>query len=210
MTYTGTGANATVGHGLGITPSMVIVKQRNIIQSWCIWHSGIALSEVLFLNSNAAKTSYPTLFNSMATLNATVFSVGTDVGTNQSSGTYVAYCFAQIAGYSAFGSYTGNGSTDGPFVFTGFRPRYVMIKASSTGGAGYDWFIHDSARDTYNTCTLDLEANLSLSENQYGAEQDFLSNGFKLRNTGGGTNQNGVTYVYCAFAENPFKYALGR
>ena len=210
LTYTGTGANATVGHGLGITPSMVIVKQRNIIQSWCIWHSGIALSEVLFLNSNAAKTSYPTLFNSMATLNATVFSVGTDVGTNQSSGTYVAYCFAQIAGYSAFGSYTGNGSTDGPFVFTGFRPRYVMIKASSTGGAGYDWFIHDSARDTYNTCTLDLEANLSLSENQYGAEQDFLSNGFKLRNTGGGTNQNGVTYVYCAFAENPFKYALGR
>ena len=210
VTYTGTGANATVGHGLGITPSMVIVKQRNIIQSWCIWHSGIALSEVLFLNNNAAKTSYPTLFNSMATLNATVFSVGTDVGTNQSSGTYVAYCFAPIAGYSAFGSYTGNGSTDGTFIFTGFRPRYVMIKASSTGGAGYDWFIHDTARDTYNACTLDLEANLSLSENQYGAEQDFLSNGFKLRNTGGGTNQNGVTYIYMAFAENPIQYARAR
>ena len=210
LTYTGTGANATVGHGLGITPSMVIVKQRNTTQSWCIWHSGIALSEVLFLNSNAAKTSYPTLFNSMATLNATVFSVGTDVGTNQSSGTYVAYCFAPIAGYSAFGSYTGNGSSDGPFIFTGFRPRYVMIKASSTGGAGYDWFIHDTARDTYNACTLDLEANLSLSENQYGAEQDFLSNGFKLRNTGGGTNQNGVTYIYMAFAENPIQYARAR
>ena len=210
LTYTGTGANATVGHGLGITPSMVIVKQRNIIQSWCIWHSGIALSEVLFLNSNAAKTSYPTLFNSMATLNATVFSVGTDVGTNQSSGTYVAYCFAPIAGYSAFGSYTGNGSSDGTFIFTGFRPRYLMIKASSTGGAGYDWFIHDTARDTYNACTKDLEANLSLSENQYGAEQDFLSNGFKLRNTGGGTNQNGVTYIYMAFAENPIQYARAR
>lgn len=85
-----------------------------------------------------------------------------------------------------------------------------MIKASSTGGAGYDWFIHDTARDTYNVCTLDLEANLSSSENQYGAEQDILSNGFKLRNTGGGTNGSGVTYIYAAFAESPFQFANAR
>jgi hypothetical protein len=85
-----------------------------------------------------------------------------------------------------------------------------MIKASSTGGAGYDWFIHDTARDTYNVCTLDLEANLSSSENQYGAEQDILSNGFKLRNTGGGTNGSGVTYIYMAFAESPFQFANAR
>ncbi len=214
VTYTGTGANATVGHGLGVAPSMVILKSRSAVTDWRVYsaylNGGVTPANyTLKLNATNAEAADSTIWNNTVPT-STVFSIGSNVEINNSGNLYVAYCFAPIAGYSAFGSYTGNGSSDGPFIFTGFRPRYVMIKASSTGGAGYDWFIHDTARDTYNACTKDLEANLSLSEDQYGAEQDFLSNGFKLRNTGGGTNQNGVTYIYMAFAESPFKYANAR
>jgi len=210
VTYTGNGTNgATVGHGLGVAPNMMIFKRRNTGGTdWIIYHSTLGATQNLAFDTAAAITS-STRFNNTAPT-STVFTLGTTVAVNGSADTYVAYCFAAVPGYSAFGSYTGNGSADGPFVYVGFRPRYVMVKASSTGGAGYDWFIHDTARDTYNVCTLDLEANLALSENQYGAEQDILSNGFKLRNTGGGTNGSGVTYIYMAFAEFPFQFANAR
>jgi hypothetical protein len=209
VTFTGTGANATVGHGLGVAPSMYIVKNRPFGGSWGVYHTSIGATNRLLLNGTNASTADSGFWNNTAPT-STVFSVGTDGAVNRSGDSNVAYCFAAVPGYSAFGSYTGNGSADGPFVYVGFRPRYVMVKASSTGGAGYDWFIHDTARDTYNVCTLDLEANLALSENQYGAEQDILSNGFKLRNTGGGTNGSGVTYIYMAFAEFPFQFANAR
>jgi hypothetical protein len=217
VTYTGTGSNATVGHGLGVVPSMVIVKRRNggSTENWMVYHVGITTpnanpgnNRVLLNLTNASNFDSSIWNNTNPT--STVFSIGTSSEVNANTGTYVAYCFAPISGFSAFGSYTGNGSTDGPFVYLGFRPRFVLIKNITTGGAGYDWFIHDTARDTYNVCTLDLEANLALSENQYGAEQDIVSNGFKLRNSGAGTNGSSNTYIYAAFAENPFKNALAR
>ena len=209
-TFTGNGTSgATIGHGLGVAPSMAIIKMRSAVQNWTVYHASLGNTKALSLDlTDAASTT--ALFWNNTSPTSSLITLGSGNGVNKNTETYVAYCFAPIAGYSAFGSYTGNGSTDGPFVFTGFRPRFVMIKASSTGGAGYDWFIHDTSRDTYNACTLDLEANLSLSENQYGAEQDIVSNGFKLRNAGGGTNQSGVTYIYACFAENPFKYANAR
>jgi hypothetical protein len=217
VTYTGNGTNgASVGHGLGVAPSMIIIKNRTDSASafWCVYHRSAYVSgadpNVLYLNSTAAQADDTNVWGSSPDFSSTIFKLGDYNGSNGSGKNLVAYCFAAVAGYSAFGSYTGNGSTDGTFVYTGFRPRWVMIKASSTGGAGYDWFIHDTARDTYNVCTLDLEANLSSSENQYGAEQDILSNGFKLRNTGGGTNGSGVTYIYAAFAESPFQFANAR
>jgi hypothetical protein len=209
VTYTGTGSNATVGHGLGVAPSMVIVKQRNTAQSWCVWHTSIGSANVLFLNSTSASTSYPTLFNSMSTLNSTVFSIGTDIGTNQNTGTYVAYCFAPIAGYSAFGSYVGNGSSDGTFVFTGFRPRFLMVKNASASGNG--WIIIDTSRDTYNQTTLNLFPNSSGAEtNSTTYSSDILSNGFKIRATDPAINGSSNTLIYMAFCESPFKYANAR
>jgi hypothetical protein len=129
-------------------------------------------------------------------------------GVNNNGSTYVAYCFSEIAGYSKFGSYTGNGSADGTFVYLGFRPRWLMIKQSSA--AGQSWVIVDTSRDTFNVSGLDLYANLSNAEANEKPVLDILSNGFKLRNTYGNSNTNAVTYIYAAFAENPTKLALAR
>jgi len=210
VTYTGTGANATVGHGLGVAPSMVIVKRRPTAGSnWPVWHTGIANTEYLMLNSSNAKTTGLAWWNSTSPT-STVFSVGSDPDTNGTVA-IVAYCFAPIAGYSAFGSYTGNGSSDGTFVFTGFRPRFILVKNSSN--AGYSWLIWDSVRETYNVEGSPLFPNLSNAEGSvdvtnYGI--DFVSNGFKIRATGAAVNNSGHTYIYMAFAEYPFKYANAR
>jgi len=209
VTYTGNGTNgASVGHGLGVAPAMVIVKQRNgSTYSWTVQHTSVAASSVLALESTSAAFSRSTSFNSTYPT-STVFSLGTDLGTNSSSGTYVAYCFAPIAGYSAFGSYTGNGSTDGPFVFTGFRPAFVMYKRTDTTG---DWWIQDVKRSTFNPLNAILYPNASSSEYTAGSNQiDYLSNGFKLRTTNAAANASGGTYVYMAFAENPFSISLAR
>jgi hypothetical protein len=135
--------------------------------------------------------------------------VGTNANVNANNDTYVAYCFAAVAGYSAFGSYTGNGSADGPFVFLGFRPRFVMVKLSSA--AGQNWEMWDSSRGAYNIDTPLLYANLSNAETAGNAARfDALSNGFKIRSTNAGVNTNAATYIYMAFAENPFKLSLAR
>ena len=208
VTYTGTGANATVGHGLGVAPKMIIVKQRSAVQSWPVYHTSIGSANVIYLdltNASAASTAWQS-----TTPTPTVFSIGTSAATNTNAGTYVAYCFSEVAGYSKFGSYTGNGSTDGPFVFCGFRPRYLLVKASSgTNAATANWIVWDSSRDTYNKMTDYLSPNLSQAE-ATGPDIDFLSNGFKLRNSGTGTNESGTTYIYMAVAENPFKLSLAR
>jgi hypothetical protein len=135
-----------------------------------------------------------------------VFSVGTYQVTNTSSKNYVAYCFAPVAGYSAFGSYTGNGSTDGPFIYTGFRPRYVLVKASSTTDI---WNVVDTARDPYNAANKNLWINQSSAEDSSTTGMDILSNGFKPR-TSFNYNGSGVTYIYAAFAEAPFSLARAR
>ena len=143
-------------------------------------------------------------------MSSTVFKFGTTIGEQNTNGTtYVAYCFAPVVGYSSFGSYTGNGSTDGPFVYTGFRPRWVMIKNSSA--AGDSWVMHDTARNTYNVVDALLMPNQSTQEttstNYY---HDILSNGFKLRTTLSAYNSSGATYVYAAFAEAPLNYSRAR
>jgi hypothetical protein len=207
VTYTGTGSNATVGHGLGATPSMVTVRCRSTAgESWHTYHVRLSsLSNTVYLNGSAAEGSFATCFNSMSTLNSTLFSLGTDGASNGSGRTYVAYCWAPVAGYSAFGSYTGNGSADGPFVYTGFRPRFVMIKRTDSTST---WGFIDTARDTYNVTTKLLFSNTSDAENTSYTPVDILSNGFKLRDTT--YNISSGTYIYMAFAEAPFKYSSAR
>ena len=207
VTYTGTGANATVGHGLGVAPQFIIVKQRSGTLTWRVYFVSIGNGNVLYLSATDASTAEATAWNS-TTPTSSVFSVGTSNGTNQSAATYVAYCWTPIAGYSAFGSYTGNGSADGPFVYTGFRPRWIMIKRSDS--AGNNWRIWDTARATYNAGLLALFPNVSDAEDSVTDTYDLVSNGFKLRTSGVGTNASGGTYVYAAFAENPFKNSLAR
>jgi len=214
VTYTGNGTiGATIGHGLGVAPSMLIVKQRTGgLESWQVYHSVLGATQYLQLNSTGAAASNINRWNNTAPT-STVFTVYNDTINNGNTNTYVAYCFAQVAGYSAFGSYTGNGSSDGPFVFTGFRPRYVLIKASSRID---DWKLIDTARDPYNLSTQKLYPNLSAAENGSSGEtastntMDILSNGFKLRTSNSGTNNNGDTYIYMAFAESPFKFSNAR
>ena len=207
VTYTGTGANATVGHGLGVAPSMIIVKNRDVNWSWRVYHSSLANTQILYLDATSAATTDATAWNSTSPTSS-VFSVGSSGGVNESTKKLVAYCFAAVAGYSAFGSYTGNGSADGPFVFTGFRPRYIMIKRTDTTNS---WVIYDTARIDYNVNDLRLYPNLSNAEGaNQGAGLDILSNGWKARNIDAQNNASGGTYIYAAFAEVPFKYALGR
>ena len=207
MTYTGTGANATVGHGLGVTPSMVIVKARSTTGNWCVTMPTLGANNVPFLDLTDAAASFPTIFNGLPT--STIFNIGTAGSTNTNAATYVAYCFAAVAGYSAFGSYTGNGSADGPFVYTGFRPRFVLFKKSS---AADDWIIYDTSRDTYNVASNNLYPNGSYAEdtNATNRAADILSNGFKIRSSATYLNLNAATFIYMAFAEAPFKFASAR
>ena len=206
VTYTGTGANATVGHGLGVAPSMMIIKNRTDgTRDWQVYHVGLTSAAYsIQLDLTAAQGSNPTQFNSTAPTSS-VFSVGTSSATNGSTNTFVAYCFAPVAGYSAFGTYTGNGSTDGPFVYLGFRPRWVMVKRTDSTS---DWYIWDTSRDTYNVATATLLADTSGAETS-ATSIDDLSNGFKCRSATV-VNVSTGTYIYAAFAENPFKYSLAR
>ena len=209
VTYTGTGSTATVGHGLGVAPNMVIVKSRSTAGTdWPVYHSSLGATGILALDSTIAFTTLSTPWNNTAPTSS-VFTVGTSGDTNLSTRTYVAYCFAAVAGYSAFGSYTGNGSADGPFVYTNMRSRFVMIKR--TDSAGYDWVIYDTSRSTYNAVTLNLDPNSSAAETNTGSSgMDITSNGFKLRDGSLFWNASGGTYIYMAFAEVPFKSALAR
>jgi len=204
VTYTGTGANATVGHGLGVAPSMVITKSRSDVGGWAVYHISTGASYYLLLNGTSTAANEPTLWNNTAPT-STRFSIGTSGAANTSAATYVAYCFAPIAGYSAFGSYTGNGSADGVFVYTGFRPAFVMVKRTDSTS---DWYIWDTKRDTYNVVTNTLLPNSSGAETS-ATSIDDLSNGFKCRSATV-VNASGGTYIYMAFAEAPQKFSLAR
>lgn len=207
VTYTGTGANATVGHGLGVAPSFIIGKKRSSTGNWQCWHSAFTGTQYISLNSTTGVNTNSTVFNGSPT--STIFNIGTDTDINASGATNVAYCWAEIAGFSKFGSYTANASADGPFIYTGFRPAYVMFKKSSGTG---DWLIVDNKRDTYNVELNFLLANSSNAEASTQPRCDFLSNGIKVRAPSGYTPNEtaGDTYIYAAFAENPFKNALAR
>jgi hypothetical protein len=211
VTYTGTGANATVGHGLGVAPAMIFSKSRNNGSAdagfWDVYHVGLtSAAYFLKLNTTDAQISASTVWNSTAPA-STVYSIGTASGTNAgAAATYVAYCWAPVAGYSAFGKYTGNNSVDGPFIYTGFRPRWFMIKNITVAG---QWMIWDSSRDTYNPEAARLDAQDSAAEVSVSIG-DFVSNGIKIRQTGTAYNATGSTYIYAAYAENPLKYANAR
>ena len=202
VTWTQAAPAATIGHGLGVAPKFIIVKQRNVVNSWYVASSLLSGADTaLVLNQTLAATTYTNLWNNTAPTSS-VFSIGTAWG----AGNMVAYCWSEIAGYSAFGSYTGNGSADGPFVYTGFRPKFVLLKRSS---GVENWQIYDTARDTYNAAGLQLLPNTSGAEADGRPILDILSNGFKLRNSSGGGNAS-ADYIYATFAENPFKYANAR
>jgi hypothetical protein len=210
VTYTGTGSAATVGHGLGVAPKMVIVKNRDAADAWQVYHAGNTVNpetDYLVLNTTAATADAAGRWNDTLPT-STVFSIGNGVEVNTSTEKYVAYCFASVAGYSAFGSYTGNGSADGPFVFLGFRPRWVMIKGSSFVS---NWFVIDTSRSAYNVSLDALRPNLDGTETSTGTYSiDILSNGFKLRTNAADSNTNAATFIWAAFAENPFKNSLAR
>jgi hypothetical protein len=206
VTYTGTGANATVGHGLGAAPSWVIVKGRNVgSTNWFLYTIQQGATKYLDFSTGTGGTDSTSWNNTAPT--SSVFSVGTSYYTNYSATTYVAYCFAPVDGYSAFGTYVGNGSADGTFVYTGFRPRYIMYKR--TDRSGDSWNIFDTARNPNNVVNLTLQANLSDADFT-GDTLDILSNGFKLRVASGSNNASGGNYIYMAIAETPFKYSRSR
>ena len=210
VSYTGTGSNATVGHGLGAVPQTVIVKRRSSSESWMSYHEPLGNTGRLGFNFSDGVANSSTYWNS-TTPTSSVFSIGTNGSTNASSETYIAYCFAEKKGFSKFGSYTGNGSTDGTFVYTGFKPAFLIIKNT---GAAKNWYLFDNKRETFNAQDSALYPNLSNAETSVSDYNslDFLSNGFKLRggSTGVGDDTNGsYTYIYMAFAESPFVTSTG-
>jgi hypothetical protein len=206
VTYVGTAAVATVGHGLGVAPSMIITKNRDTTTDWWVYHAALGNTKYMVLNTTAASVTSSAAWNNTSPT-STVFTLG-GAGNPSNANQDVAYCFAEVEGFSKFGSYTGNGSTDGTFIYTGFRPAFVMVKRTDT--TQY-WGMYDSARDTYNQVYKAVFANTSAAEDATSSdEHDFLSNGFKMRNTGGSMNASGGTYIFMAFAENPFKNSLAR
>ena len=199
-TYTGNGsAGATVGHGLGATPKCFIVKRRNTAAQWNVYHESLGNTGAIYLNDFGTFNTVTGFWNNTSP-NSNTFTLGTDAAGNGSSDTYVFYAFAEKKGFSKFGSYTGNGNADGTFVYTGFKPAFVMIKNPATAT---DWELIDNKRLGYNDLNYRLSPNSSASEQTTDRIADILSNGFKIRNTSPAFNGSGNSIIYMAFAENP-------
>ena len=195
----------TLAHSLGVAPKMVIVKSRsNGAQPWVVYHAAVGNTGYLLLNTTDAFAANATVWNNTSP-SSTVVTMGSGFTSTNYGANGVAYLFSEVAGFSRFGSYTGNGSADGPFVFCGFRPRWVMVKKTS---ATDDWVVFDTARDTFNVVNDWLFPNLSNAELTTAGSPDVLSNGFKLRSNSGATNASGASFIFAAFAESPFKTAL--
>jgi hypothetical protein len=210
VSYTGTGSNGTLKHGLNSTPSTIIVKERGGDGNWIVYHSTLGNGKYLSLTDTGAAVTASNYWNNTSPTSS-VFTVGTTGNVNGSSKTYIAYCFAEKQGYSKFGSYVGNGNADGTFVYTGFKPAFVMIKATRTAK---DWKIIDNKRNPSglggaNPVRYRLAANTTATTSDDGDGQDFTSQGFKFRTTDSHMNGNGTTYMYMAFAENPFVSSSG-
>jgi hypothetical protein len=203
VSFTGTGSTATVGHGLGATPKMFIVKNRSITETWRPYHVALGGGQALALNDvNATDTDAAYWSNTNPT--SSVFTVGTTPGTNGSGNSMIAYCFADVQGYSKFGSYTGNGNADGTFVYTGFKPAWLMIKRTDSADA---WFMFDNKRaGAYSPNTNPSWEYLLANATNAGANTDRIdlySNGFKMRYAWDSINASGGSYIYMAFAEEP-------
>ena len=197
VSYTGTGANATVGHGLGSLCKFIIIKRLNSTNDWEIGSTALGWDKHLYFTTGAANTS-SNRWQSTAPTNS-VFYLGPAAGNNASSSPLIAYCFAEKQGYSKFGSYTGNGNADGTFVYTGFKPAFVMAKSSTSVT---EWHMADTARRPNNPNDVYLAASSSAAESTSNGV-DFLSNGIKINTSQGGWNQSGATFIYMAFAEEP-------
>ena len=201
VSYTGTGSNGTIKHGLNSKPQVIFVKARTGDTNWGTYHEILGNTKFMRLNQTNAAETEATFWNS-TTATSSVFSVGSNIVTNWNTKTMIAYCFAEKQGYSKFGSYVGsNSGAYGPFIYTGFKPAFVLIKDSSAGNA---WTIRDDKRNTFNPATNFLMPNETDAEVTAGEAVDILSNGFKIKANGGKVQDSGNTYIYMAFAENPF------
>ena len=208
VSWTGNGSNgATIGHGLGVTPAIVITKRRSAVGDWLVGGSLIdtvrgGANSLLLLNTTAAMDSNSEVYQ---TFSSTTFQVGTNEYANTSGSTMISYCFAEKKGFSKFGSYTGNGNADGTFVYTGFKPAFFICKRYND--SGYDWLMYDNKRQvSFNVVDDFLKPNLSDAETTGNANQslEFLCNGVKHRGNGASSNGSGASYIYMCFAENPF------
>jgi len=199
---TPTSGTFTVGHGLNVSPSLVICKARNQVNSWYVYHKAVGANRYLILESPSAYISNTNIWQNTDPSSTLVYGGVSSWGTAD----YVMYSFAPVEGYSAFGSYTGNGSTDGPFVYTGFRTAFLLIKRSDVADV---WWLVDTKRPGYNMVTEYLSPNTATGL-QNANVCDFCSNGFKIRYNYPGINASGGTYIYAAFAENPFKTSRAR
>ena len=206
VSYTGTGSAATIGHGLNSAPEVVIIKDRDSAQDWNVYHADVGTTNILALNStSAAYADGAAMINSTAPTSSVVH-IGFGGASNGSGRNYIAYCFANTDSYLKAGSYVGNGSANGPFIYTGFRPAFWLMKSVSDAT---HWVIYDSARETFNQVQDQLLPNEVNAEAASGRPVDFLSNGVKIRFSSY-LNDSGQTYIYLAFAENPFKYSNAR
>ena len=210
ISYTGTGSNGTIAHGLPSTPEFIIFKRRDATQFWCVWHQAIGDDNKLALHLPDGLDADGAFMASTLPTSTNITVGGASVNTNADNGTYICYAFSPIQGYSKFGSYVGNGTANnGPFVYTGFKPRFIMIKSTTATGSHVIW---DSKRSPFNGMDDYLVAAEADAEGTNGIFTiDAVSNGFKIRNTGAnnGLNQNATKYVYYAFAENPFVTSTG-
>jgi len=201
--YTGTGVATTIGHGLSAAPELVIVKNLDVVNNWGVYSLPLGNTKALYMDTTATADTSINFWNS-TTPTASVFSVKQSTITNNSGDEYVGYCFHPVEGYSKIGSYTGNSNADGTFVYTGFRPAYVMIKRTDSTN---NWLLRDNKRDPYNVTDHFLAADIGDAET-IEVDLDFVSNGMKMREDQATINQG--TYIYIAFAESPFKYANAR
>ena len=202
-TYTGTGSAGTIKHGLNQKPTFWMTKASEA-RAWYGWHQGFALGDVVNFNSTNAATTDTSLFSTTAPTSS-VYNVGTSVGTNKNTITFVNYLFHEVAGYSKFGTYTANGNADGPFVYTGFKPAWVLCKKSSATG---DWELYDNKRNGFNGGNVKVIPNANDAETGVG-RLSLLSNGFKITTSSGNLNTNNADYIYLAFAESPFVTSTG-
>ena len=199
VSYTGNGSNRTISHNLGAVPKMMIVKERDNANDWKVYHHSIGNGKSLRLDTTAAQGDDSTAWNS-TTPTSSVFSVGTSNAVNRNGGGIIAYLFAEKKGYSKFGSYTGNNNSNGTFIYLGFKPAFFICK--NYQDAGDNWILHDNKRDTFNVTDNGLAPNSNTAEFT-DVDMDFLSNGVKMRNVTGRAN-SAKTFIYMAFAENPF------
>ena len=209
VAYTGNGSAQDISHSLSAVPKMIILKERGGTENWMVYHAANTSApetDYLLLNDTAATADFPVWNDTAPT--SSVFSIGTDSSTSTNTDTYITYLWSEKQGYSKFGSYIGNGNNNGTFVYLGFRPAWLLIKRSSASGT--DWIIHDNKRAGFNVNDdyLAVTSAVEVTGNTY-QNLDLLANGFKMRGSGTGTNTSGETYVYMAFAEQPFVNSKG-